>query len=931
MRMQRPMWSNRARLPEVAVGFALAFGLPMASGMAFAYDSQGVSQALTKASRMATCEKDGKTLFALSLVSGTVAEAKTAPRVAVIVDTSASQNGVYRQESLEIAQSILESLPEGALVSLLACDVEPELYVAGVESDSADIAAALENLKKRVPLGTSDIASAIRSAVKSLGEQSEKSIVYIGDGFHLNNLLNTSEFDSLVGELVAARCSVSSLAIGPKTDCEFLATLANHTGGRVLVRSNIQGATLQQVGLELSKIASLPVFWPTQADWPAGIATRYPERIPPIRGDRDSILIGVMSTKSLQGTLRIDGEVAGQSKTLKWDLVSESSNPDLGFLGALVSKSSSNAGILLPTAGSDALREVGELLSSSSDFLVKDAKFALHIGDTNAAKVLAREALDRSPANLEAQSILEATQVEGAKQTKPVLKDEAKGGGVEAPRRGANSKIVKFVTARVQPPSDDPFGDPAPAGTAPAAGQDPFGDTPVEPSNPAASDNPLPPANPRVNAPAQDPLMPSDGGLNAPIGSDPFGELSNAGDLLNQDAEMRRVAAQALERQVMTELSRARTSDNPSGAKGDLKLLLDQIRRSPDLDPASRVQLESRLGAGIQATARAEADLRERIARSEAVQSAASASRRLLADRDRREATIQQLVQRFDSLIEQQLYSAANNEIAPQIHELAHNSVIDKVVNYESSSLANYRLIMDVVNQRNRAFVDALYLSEQSLIPFVDEPPVRYPPADVWQALSARRIERYGTIDLSGGNEAERRIFRALRERGEAQFNNTPLSSVMQTLADQYQIPIVIDQKGLEDETVSPEEPISLNVPEISLRSALKLILEPLNLTYAIQDEVMKITSNCLLQFSDLTPFSTWGVCRDSAVDRPRSRKRIFALTPLLVHPGRNLGQNGTAVHPFQSVAGDRPQPLIAPLTSSSRSGAAIGVTTNTS
>ena len=135
---------------------------------------------------------------------------------------------------------------------------------------------------------------------------------------------------------------------------------------------------------------------------------------------------------------------------------------------------------------------------------------------------------------------------------------------------------------------------------------------------------------------------------------------------------------------------------------------------------------------------------RERIARSEAVQSSASSARRLLADRDRREATIQQLVQRFDSLIEQQLYSAANNEIAPQIHDLAANSVIDKVVNYESNSLANYRLIMDVVNQRNRAFVDTLFLSEQALIPFVDEPPIRYPPADVWQALSARRIERYG-------------------------------------------------------------------------------------------------------------------------------------------------------------------------------------------
>ena len=33
MRMQRLTLSNRARLPEMAVGFALAFGLPMASNV----------------------------------------------------------------------------------------------------------------------------------------------------------------------------------------------------------------------------------------------------------------------------------------------------------------------------------------------------------------------------------------------------------------------------------------------------------------------------------------------------------------------------------------------------------------------------------------------------------------------------------------------------------------------------------------------------------------------------------------------------------------------------------------------------------------------------------------------------------------------------------------------------------------------------------
>ena len=839
---QKAIQRRRKRLAELAIGFAIAVGTPI-----FSFDTQAVAvQPSSKASRLATAESSGKTVFALSLMSGELAQASLAPRVAILVDTSASQNGAFRRESIDIAGAILEALPEGATVSLLACDVQTETLINAAKPEDTQVKLGLDQLEQRVPLGTSDLATGLRAAAASLKGAGEKSIVYIGDGVHLTNLMNTKEFDGLIGELVAERCSISSLAIGPRTDCEFLSTLANHTGGRVFVRSNIQGLTLQQIGGELAKVAAIPVFWPTQADWPAGIASRYPERFPPIRSDRDSILIGALQSKKLEGTLRIDGEIAGQKKSLSWNLVSEDSNPDLGFVSALVNKASSNAGVLLPTAGSDALRELGDVLSGSSDTLVKDAKFALHVGDHIAAKAIAKEALDRSPNNLEAKTILEAASIGGTTTKASVAvpqRDEASSSGSKK-EKAVGPKIVKFISARVQPPSDDPFGEPAPAG------QDPFGepapsDTPAGnapaaelPSN-VPADSPFP-----TRQPEADPLMPSGDGSAAPLASDPFGELSSSnGDLLNQDAEMRRVAAQALERQVMSELSRARATDNPSVAKGDLKLLLDQVRRSPELDPASRVQLESRLGAGIQATARAEADMRERIARSEAVQSSASAARRLLADRDRREATIQQLVQRFDSLIEQQLYSAANTEIAPQVHDLAPNSVIDKVVNYESSSLANYRLIMDVVNQRSRAFVDALYLTEQALIPFVDEPPVRYPPADVWQALSARRLERYGTIDLSGGNETERRIFRALRERGEVTFNNAPLSTVMQTFSDQYGIPIVIDPKGLDEESITPEEPVSLNVPEISLRSALKLILEPMNLTYVIQDEVMKITN----------------------------------------------------------------------------------------
>jgi len=320
-------------------------------------------------------------------------------------------------------------------------------------------------------------------------------------------------------------------------------------------------------------------------------------------------------------------------------------------------------------------------------------------------------------------------------------------------------------------------------------------------------------------------------------------ELSNVGELLAEDEGLRKAAAQQLEAQVLSELSAARNSRDPTATKLSLKALQDQIRRAGELDAAGRARLESRLASAIQSANRAESTSKEQIARREAVQSSQSASKRSIAETERGNSTVQQLVERYNSLIVQQLFASANNEIAPQITAIHRNSTIDLVTNIESNMAANEQLIKNVVSQRNRAFVDSLYLNEQLLVPFVDEPPATYPPADVWQALSARRLERYGSIDLSGGKESERKIYRALKERSEIGFNGTPLSGVIKFFRETYNIPIVIDDKALEEENITPDEPITLELPAVSFRSALKLILEPLQLTYVIEDEVMRITS----------------------------------------------------------------------------------------
>ena len=819
----RSLSANRKRLASALFSSVLGFGVVLGTALP-------VPAADAMSNRMVTYKGEGRTLFALSLLPTKPLPVLQTSRVAIVVDTSASQNGDFRTDSIEVAQSIVEALPESSVVCLLACDVEPVVLSQASSPTSKSIAEGFKKLEKRVPLGTTDLAGALRAARRELGDQPDGNIIYIGDGIHLSNLLSTAEFESLIDGLRDSRTTVHSLAIGPQTDCELLAVFSSHTGGKILVRQNITNATCQQIGSELAKSTLASVFWPKKASWPKGISNVIPSKLPPLRLDRDSIVIGNLSGESFADNLTIEGTVSGKAISMEWELKSEPSNPDFAFLTQVLAKATPNAGLLLPTPGSESLREVGLLLANTSEQLVKDARFALTAGETDSAISIAREALKRSPNSLSAQNILDAA--EQSRKSKPVnkpVKSTEQG-------RGGSRGIVKFVSAQIgddQPPRTlDPFGDdpstlPVPLPATPA----PVIPAPVI-TSPTFS---APPSGIPPN------VAPSGFGAGGSI-DDGFGELANAADILAEDEGQRRVAAQHLEALVKSELMEARKTRDPASTKMSLKSLQDQIRRASELDAGGRSRLESQVASAIQAAARAEATRRDDLSRREAVQSSQSVSKRLLAENERRSSTVQQLVERYNSLMAQQLFAAANTEIAPQITQIDRDSLIDRVTNIESNIAANEQLIRDVVSRRQRAFVDTLYLNELAFIPFVDEPPVRYPPADVWQALSARRLERYGSIDLSGGKETERAIFKSLNERGEVAFNAQPLSGVMKFFSDTYAIPIVIDDKALEEENITRDEPITLNLPAISFRSALKLILEPLQLTYVIQDEVMRIT-----------------------------------------------------------------------------------------
>jgi hypothetical protein len=70
-----------------------------------------------------------------------------------------------------------------------------------------------------------------------------------------------------------------------------------------------------------------------------------------------------------------------------------------------------------------------------------------------------------------------------------------------------------------------------------------------------------------------------------------------------------------------------------------------------------------------------------------------------------------------------------------------------------------------------------------------------------------------------------------------------PLKDVISYLQESHNIPIVLMTKKLEEAGIQPDVPVTKTLRGITLRSALRLILKELELTYIVRDEVLQITT----------------------------------------------------------------------------------------
>jgi tetratricopeptide (TPR) repeat protein len=661
--------------------------------------------------------------------------------IAIIVDTSASQVGDYRKDQLASLEGILSGLRAGDTVQIFASDVATTAMSQPIDAtDKEAVKATVAKLRRRLPLGNTNLSAALESARAALvarPEDETRSIIYIGDGASIDTAGNEARMTTLVDAFRADRVSIHGLAVGPSKNVELMATLANQTGGDLLLVSDEQENMAVQLGKQLGQAATTSPIWVESIQLPTGLSSVQAKRVPPLRVDRDSVLLGTISG-SPTGLAVLSGESSAGEVSLEADFALEPSHPDFAFLPGMVASAKGNDGLMLPTAGSAYLREAARVLATRATELAQASSVALQQGNRRGAQAVAEMALEADPNNTDAQAIKKLS-AGGYRLVMKPQDDDPFGGLFGDEPAGA---AADMPAADAPAAGDDPFGEPAPAAAAAVEPPPAPADVPPAPAPPAAV-APVPPAPaPAIGAPAERPSMLDSGAFDGPLpGDDEL--LEEPSGLLDAVAAERAEGVGRLRAEVRAQLRAARRllDSNPVGVAGSLKNLLNRVETQPGVDPQIRQELQGQVRSAIQVASRREAAYIDAQATASQVVAAASQTEQLLQETFRREERLRTLSNQLNALIDEGRYDEADADVSRAIAtlaatELAGTSVIGNQAILETQMLNNYVRGQRLKLLRERNYLDALALVEKSNIPFVDEPPIMYPDAEQWQRLS---------------------------------------------------------------------------------------------------------------------------------------------------------------------------------------------------
>ncbi len=744
----------------------------------------------------------GETIFAWQVKPVLPVTAARPRDVLVLVDTSASQAG----DPMKHAGSVIE-----ALGKKLGADDRLDIWTLNI--DSADhtrsltkgfqaptdksIAESIHRLANtEYAAGSIDLKAGLDAVAKKFeGKAARQQIIlYLGDGESTSGTPITEQVRVELGNRLADQnTQFFAVPLGLTVSANNLHGLSMSTGGLVIrAKENLSGTNgSADFAKRLCSAFDAPVLKADKATFGIAGVELLPNRLPPLRADRSTLVLGKLPAPVASLTLTIEGTVAGKNTTVELAERLPASSGDHFFLNAMLaqwnSAGSKDAPVIL--AADRALAMAGEQFRLFRDEFVELGMKAISADRFDHAEKLFQAAVKIDPQHDEA---LAGTKVVAQLRSGEMTKDKLKA------RMDKNVQAGRKLVALQEPV-------PAPGGVAPVAPPGPGGIARAQAARAAA------------------------------------------------DQEARAIVEETL-KQV-----RVLKASDPDRALEDLKRQRETILLNSDLSDDTRRRLVADLEASMRDIQVQGAEIKRRLSLE---RDRISAARYKLNENDRllsQEEQTKARIDRFRDLMSQARFELAYQEAQVMAQErISRGQAIPPEVTATyriGQSATNLREFTELKRIREDRYLMCMLQVEKSFIPYPDEPPVHFPPAQVWRELTKNRQENYTTYDIGGDPTARQRMKRvkSILEDQRVNFPNslkdTPLRTLKEQLEKQFDIKIVVreDLFRLQDmtdgEIMDRKFKLDSNLSGVSLGSFLDVALLDIKASYIVRPEYIEITT----------------------------------------------------------------------------------------
>ncbi len=299
------------------------------------------------------------------------------------------------------------------------------------------------------------------------------------------------------------------------------------------------------------------------------------------------------------------------------------------------------------------------------------------------------------------------------------------------------------------------------------------------------------------------------------------------GSSLEEVRQRQQIAAQALEQKVKDALKESdQLRNDPGKALDILRAVLAELDADKNLSSSRRATLRTQIKDRMEVVQSTVVKRPEPVPSKEPLTKEEAAFQRELQ-------AVQHLRRMGDLGPAQKLADV----LAKRYPDSVQATQTKRLVINELQVRENYRLLDD----KAMANLAAMRQVDRAAIPMTTD--IEYP-AD-WKEKSERRLKKYreGMVPLS---PREKAILNSLNEvtKKPVDFKNASFEEVLDYLRKELGQPILVDRNAMKELDITYETKISAYLPkEVARRTALRILLSELGLTYIVKEEMIQITS----------------------------------------------------------------------------------------